>query len=174
MRKFQAALFSCLVALLLVAGCAEPQGSGGKGAAPPSAVGQTEQEAQRIALPPSPQYTASYAINDGSAELSKTVWRKPDALRMQYSASGKVFMDLFFLSGKAYSCSSWKGNPECFEVSSQGGEMGRLFEAPDFSSSEPDEEVDIGGTKGVCYLFPYTVGTKRKMCFTDRGVVAYD
>ena len=48
------------------------------------------------------------------------------------------------------------------------------MDAPDTSSGEEIGTVDIGNTVGTCYLLPYTVLSKRKICLTDRRVLAWD
>jgi len=163
----------CALFALFLAGCTLAPAKNGE--VNSSSTGSAAASSSEIKLPASIDYTATYSITEDGGEISETVWRKNDAMRMQYATSGKVFMDLFFISGHAYSCTGWKAQPECFDISGNaGGQMKDLFAEPDFSSAEPSEEVDIGSTKGKCYVFPYTVQSTRKMCFTDRGVVAYD
>jgi len=164
----------CALFALFLAGCTSAPAQN-DGAAANSSTGSAAASSREIKLPASIDYTATYSINEEGGDISKTVWRKNDAMRIRYSAAGNPFMDLFFISGHAYSCTGWKAQPECFDISGNvEGQMKDIFAEPDFSSAEPSEEVDIGSTKGKCYIFPYTVQSTRKMCFTDHGVLAYD
>ncbi len=168
----KAATFALLIPLLLFGCAAKPAGK------EPNANGTSSFGTGSFALPQSPvAYAATYAIDEGSGMFAqKKVWRKDSRMRIEIAAGGGNSLGLYFVSGKAYSCAKLGGSPSCFEIT--GGlsseSASQLASVPDFSSAEPAEEVDIGNTKGRCFLFPYKVFEKRKECFTDRGVLAFD
>ncbi|MCX8198367.1 MAG: hypothetical protein N3F07_04245 [Candidatus Micrarchaeota archaeon] len=167
-------LLAALLCAILLSGCAQDKPKEAF-AAEASPEGFGSQGRQKIELAESIDYTAKYSISDGSGEISKTVWRKGKDARIQYAADGRIFADVLILSGTAYSCTTWKENPECMVVDAQNQWISQgAFPQPDFSLAEPDEEVEIGATKGACFLFPYTVNAKRKMCFDQFGILAYD
>ncbi len=155
-----------LLGFLLIAGCA---GSGPQAAG----TGSTPRPLpSNFSVPPAGvEYTAHYRINEGGGEIEKTVWRSGTNARVEIGSGASAF-DLYFLSDRAYSCSAGK----CFDVTSAvpGTEAAQLFSEPDFSSARPAEKVDIGGTTGKCYLFPYAPFESRKMCFTQDMIPAYD
>ncbi len=164
-------LWLALPALLLSFGCA--QGGGG----PVDAAAQQSSAALAgnggFLVPQSAvNYTAHYTLNENGAESYKTVWRAGRMMRI--SLGGAV--DLFFLSDRAYTCSSGVEGPQCFDISGAVGKGAAegLFSAPDISSAKAAEEVDIGGLAGKCYLMPSAPFETHKMCFTPDMLVAYD
>jgi len=122
------------------------------------------------------EYTARYVVNENGAETEKTVWRSERKMRVDYASYGKSVLSMFFLQNKAYSCSAAAAGWQCFDISANidGKAAENLFSPPDLSGAEAAEEVDIGNTKGKCYLLPSAPFETRKMCLTDRQVVAYD
>ena len=117
-------------------------------------------------------YTAHYTLNENGAESYKTVWRAGRMMRIDLEGG----VSLFFLSDRAYSCSSLSGTAQCFDISSAVGKevVGGLFSAPDLSSAQLAEEVSIGGLAGKCYLMPSAPYETHKMCFTPDMLTAYD
>ena len=85
-------------------------------------------------------------------------------------------VSLYFLLGVGYSCANLAGKTACYEIRAPlgNGSLGGVMDAPDTSSGEEIGTVDIGNTVGTCYLLPYTVLSKRKICLTDRRVLAWD
>jgi len=160
-----------LAALALMFGCA----SEGTGAQQPG--NQPSSSAAQFLLPSASfPYTAHYTVSEGSGTFTKTVWRKGTSARMDLEIAPGSSFSMFFFGGKGYSCSSVTGTPLCYEIhaGTQQESLSGIFEEPDFSSGKELEPVEIGGTVGRCFLFPYTATSKRKMCFTDRNVVAWD
>lgn len=156
---------------ILLFGCA----SDGAGAQQPG--NQPPSSAAQFLLPSAPiPYTAHYTVSEGSNSFTKTVWRKGNAARMDLEIVPGSSFSMFFVSGRGYSCSSVTGTPICYEMRAPvlGQGIGGIFDAPDTSSGKELEPVEIGGAVGRCFLFPYTAISKRKMCFTDRNVVAWD
>lgn len=121
-------------------------------------------------------YAASYTVYDNGQETIKRVWRSGRRMRVDFEGSGGGGLSLFFLENRAYSCSMPPAEARCFEFSSRVGasEAGQYFTAPDLSVATEAEMVNIGGTQGRCYLFPSAPFQARKMCFTDKSVLAYD
>lgn len=155
--------------LLLLSGCvneASPQNSAG-------AFGQ----AGNFSVPPATvAYKADYVVFDNGAELAKRVCRSDDRLRIDVGAQNETSFSLFFLGSEAYSCYSVQGAATCYNISSALSQtrMDDVMPRPDLSGAEETEPADIGGTVGRCYLVPQDPFKKRKMCFTDTGILAYD
>jgi len=162
MRNATAIAISCL--LLLLAGCAE---------APPrsSAAGQIAQK-HHISFPKSPvAYTALYTLNENGGEAQKRVVADGDKMKIQLGS-----IAIYFLSDRAYSCSYVGGNASCFDITAkaEGMKLDEVYPCQHLEGAREAEPVDIGGTAGRCYLLPYGVAGSRKICCTDRGVLAYD
>ena len=158
------------LALLLLFGCASLGGSNQAQQQPASAP-------TVFSLSPSPfPYTAHYTIDEGTDEITKTVWRKGTLARVDLEVTPGAAISLYFISGKGYSCSVAGGKMECFTISapSQQSSLGGIFDLPDVSGGTPLGTVAIGNSEGACYLLPYTATSKRKVCLTDRNVLAYD
>jgi len=85
-------------------------------------------------------------------------------------------VSLFFAAGRGYTCTAISGQMVCYEIRTPLPQqpVAGVFDVPDFSSGKEIGPVEIGGGAGRCFLFPYTATSKRKMCFTDRNVVAWD
>lgn len=153
-----------LCAILLLSGCAAlPQSA-------PALPLQAHRE--NFTVPPSGiSYTAHYRISDGSGEAEKTVWRAGQNARVRLGGGESAF-DLYFLSDRAYSCSSGK----CFEVTAAVGreQAELLFSGPDLSGATEAETVKVGSISGRCYLFPSALFESRKKCFTQDWILAYD
>lgn len=159
------------IALIAVAGCAQREL-----AAPPQKNTSSIGAGGNFLVPQSGiDYTARYVVSENGAESEKTVWRSGRKMRVDYAAYGKGVLSLFFLQNRAYSCSIATDGWQCFDISANlDGASESLLSPPDISGAEAVEEVDIGNTKGKCYLLPSAPYETRKMCFTDRQVVAYD
>jgi len=159
------------IAFLVIAGCAQRE---------PSAAPQKNASGfapGNFMVPQSGvEYTARYVVNENGAESGKTVWRSGRKMRVDYSSYGKSVLGLFFLQDRAYSCSFATTGWQCFDISANidGTAAERLFSEPELSGAQALEDVDIGNTRGKCYLLPSAPFETRKMCFTDRQVVAYD
>lgn len=169
MRRFAFAAFLALA--LILAGCAAKENGEGAKAAEPASYGKG------FTLPQTPvEYTATYTVDEEGAQTQKKVWRSGSRMRIALLSGGGSSLGMYFVNGRAYSCADVGSGMSCFEITGRvdAQAAAQLAVQPDFSSAEPAEEVDIGGTKGKCYLFPYKVFEKRKMCFTDRGVLAFD
>ncbi|MEM2137493.1 MAG: hypothetical protein QW568_00205 [Candidatus Anstonellaceae archaeon] len=169
MMKSALALSVFLVALLLLGCTAKPQEASAKEGSGP--VGS-------FFLPQSKaDYTAVYAVDEGSGPVaSKKVWRKDSRMRIEISSDSGGSISLYFVSGRAYSCANIGSGYSCYEITSglEPEAAAQLSGEPDFSSAEAAEEVEIGSTKGYCFFFPYKVFEKRKQCFTEKGVLAFD
>jgi len=121
------------------------------------------------------QYAAHYVVNENGAETVKSVWASGNRMRIELSDGGSGYFSLYFLGNRAYSCAAPGQNASCFEVSSRVSiKPDEVLPCQYLEGSEQAEEVDIGGTAGRCYLKPYGVFGKRKICCTERGVLAYD
>jgi len=158
-----------LVALLL-SGCAakqqEPTANKGSASAGSFFLPQSKAD-----------YTAVYGVDEGSGPVaSKKVWRKDSRMRIEISSDSGGSVSLYFVSGRAYSCANIGSGYSCYEITGGLGPeaASQLSGEPDFSSAEAAEEVEIGSTKGYCFFFPYKVFEKRKQCFTEKGVLAFD
>jgi hypothetical protein len=122
------------------------------------------------------EYTAHYTVLDSGEESSKAVYRSGDRARVDLRL-GSSEVRLYFLADRAYSCSNTGSGFACFDISAKVGSSPaalELLDAPSLSGAKQLEDVDIGGTVGRCYLLPYAQLGSRKLCLTDRGVVAYD
>lgn len=165
-----AALFALLAsALALLSGCAGEAGAQQQGQPPSSAA--------QFLLPFAPvAYTADYQVSDGEDSFTKTVWRKGTSARVDIEIAPGSSFSMFFVQGRGYSCSGVTGAPLCYEIltGAQAEGLEGIFGAPDYSEGKEIGPVEIGGSTGRCFLFPYSGTAKRKMCFTDRNVVAYD
>ena len=163
MKQYAAILF----ALALIFGCTSDE-------AAQQSENQPSSPAQFL-LPSAPfPYTAHYTVSEGSGSFTKTVWRKGTAARMDLEIAPGSLFSMFFVSGRGYSCSSVTGTPLCYEMRSQQQGLNTAFDAPDFSSGKEMGSVEIGGAVAGCLLFPYNAPSERKMCFTDRNVIAWD
>ncbi len=122
-------------------------------------------------------YTARYAIVDGSTEMEKDVWRLGRNMRIDVrSPISPGAFSLFFLEGRAYSCTSDAGATSCYDVTGRLSESGVAEFLPEQEPKDGVEtdKVDIGGTEGRCYLVLQGIYLEKKLCFTDRGVPAYE
>lgn len=85
------------------------------------------------------------------------------------------YFSLYFLGNRAYSCAKIAQTASCFDVSDRSSiRPEEVLPCQYLEGSKQAEQVDIGGTSGSCYLQPYGIFGKRKICCTDRGVLAYD
>ena len=120
-------------------------------------------------------YTARYVINEGGSEAAKLVSASGNRMRIQLDDGGGGYFSLFFLGKRAYSCANPAGNASCFDISGRANVKPEdVLPCQHLEGSTPAEKVDIGGTAGNCHVLPYGVFDKRKICCTDRGVLAYD
>lgn len=165
--EMRGAVFACafFIAACLLLGCA----SDGKPSRPPASAQAINAS---FALPESPvAYTAKYIVNENGQESAKTVYRMGKSMRMDIGGA----VSLFFVSGKVYSCPRIANDDRCFDIT---GNFDRQGLAPEFESlpknAVPSESVDIGGTPGKCYAVPISTYASRKLCYTDRNVLAYD
>ncbi len=121
-------------------------------------------------------YSARYIINDNGVETVKEVWRSGQKMRLQFSSGQEGGLGFYFLGNRAYSCRGAGPDALCFDISAglskKDAEI--FFAPPDLSGAKEAEEVAIGNTKGRCYIMPTLQFETRKVCLTDRGVVAYD
>lgn len=160
-----------LLAALLVFGC-----SASYPAKPPDSSKQGQETGTgTIIIPKSAlNYTAAYAITEGGAnEMKKTVWRSADRMRVDFGSAGGTLVSLYFLGGGLYSCSSLAGGYSCFEIdASPQGALEEFCPSPG-PSAEEVEPVQIGTATGRCYLVPMDIRSKRKICCTDSGIMAY-
>lgn len=165
---------SVLLPLLLLAlamGCAgEKSGSGGTGA------GAGTADNSSFSFPRTPvDYTARYVINEGGSEAAKLVFASGNRMRIQLDDGGSGYFALFFLGKNAYSCANPAGNASCFDISGRAQVKPEdVLPCQHLEGSTPAEKVDIGSTVGNCHVLPYGVFSTRKICCTDRGVLAYD
>ncbi|VVC01546.1 Uncharacterised protein [uncultured archaeon] len=164
-------LMAALIALLLLCGCT---GSGAQAAA---GAGAQQPAHGSFVVPASGiDYSAQYVVYEGSTQVAKRVFRSGDRMRADvYSQGGNTFS--IYLSGSfAYSCYSAGGPYECYDISAKLSQeqVDGMVAQPSLSGAKEAEDVDIGGTTGKCYAVPYDVYRQRKLCFTDRGVLAYD
>lgn len=169
MRKFLAACLAAVFIMLLF-GCTSQKESGVQKVNDlPSAA--------TFSLPESPiEYTGHYVVDEGGSQLEKTIWRSGKNARIGIGPQGSGRLDFFFVANKAYTCANTGSKELCFDVTETIGNQkaSELFPQPDMNAAEDAGEVDIGSTKGRCYFFPHTPFEKRKMCFTDRNVLAFD
>ncbi|MCX6773184.1 MAG: hypothetical protein NTV88_05465 [Candidatus Micrarchaeota archaeon] len=160
-----------ILAALVFAGCA-------------GIVSQPEQQSPLPSSPPTAfllsqaavPYTAHYAVSDGKESFTKTVWRSDNRARVDIEIAPGATVSLYFLMGVGYSCSNIGGKTACYEIRAQieKENLGGIADTPDVTSGTELGSVDIGNTQGECYLLPYTVASKRKVCLTDRRVLAWD
>jgi hypothetical protein len=163
-------VFAVALAVLFLAGCAA------KSQEQPASESGSQQGS--IILPQSKvDYAATYAVDEGSGPIaSKKVWRASDRMKIEISSGAGGSISLYFVSGRAYSCANVGDGYSCYEITGGLGPKAaaQLSGEPDFSSAEAAEEVEIGSTKAYCFFFPHKVFEKRKQCFTDKGVLAFD
>ncbi len=132
---------------------------------------ETEQE-EPVLLPKSNiSYTAHYIVTENGQQGTKTVFRAKENLRVDIGE-----FSLFFINSSAYSCSRIGQKPECYKVglilSEQ--EFSLLSPFPPLPAAQEIEAVKIWQTIGKCFLVPHAILEKRKLCFTDTGILAYD
>ncbi|MCX8195108.1 MAG: hypothetical protein N3G22_03325 [Candidatus Micrarchaeota archaeon] len=155
-----------LAAILLLAGCGARQEI--------QSAGQPPAYSSSFLFPESPaEYTAIYAVNEGGVEVEKKVVAAGRNMKVVISG-----LAVYFLSDRAYSCSEITGKVKCFEITSSAAGMkpDEVYLCKNIQGAEEVERVDIGGTEGRCYLLPMapTPAKYRKICCTDRNVLAYD
>jgi hypothetical protein len=97
-------------------------------------------------------------------------------MRLEFSAGQQDGLGFYFLENRAYSCRGSGQDAICFDISRSLSqkEADAFFSPPDLSGAKEAEEVAIGDTKGRCYSMPALQFETRKVCLTDRGVLAYD
>ncbi|HIH30673.1 TPA: hypothetical protein HA243_04690 [Candidatus Micrarchaeota archaeon] len=166
----KAAALAVFSLFLLVAGC-----TGEKPQNPPAMNG-TQAAPNLFSFPGSPvEFSATYKVSEAGAEAVKKVWASGNRMRIDVSDGGEGLFSLYFLGNSAYSCTRVAGNASCFDVSGRAGSIpSGIFPCQDLSGAAFEGEVGIGNTLGRCYSIPYGVFSKRKICCTDRGVLAYD
>jgi hypothetical protein len=159
-----------ILAAALLAGCLANQA----GAKP--AAQQASQQGSPVSFPQVPvAYSATYVVNEGGAEATKMVWASGNNMRIEIADANGGFFSLYFLGNRTYSCGRAGQGASCFDVSGRSpAGLGSLLPCQNLEDAKDAESVDIGGTRGKCHIVPYGVFSKRKICCTDMGVLAYD
>ncbi len=163
------ALLALAFAIALLMGCTSGQTEN-----PPPQVSQPQAAGPEFPRVPV-EYAATYEVNEGGAKVTKRVWASGNRMRMEIADGSGGLFGLFFLGSRAYSCAAPSGNASCFDVSGRVSvKLAEALPCQNLSGASDAGPVDIGGTQGKCYTLPYGVFAMRKICCTDRGVLAYD